>query len=802
MDKKNRKDNKNKSVKTHNGLLITVSIAFIVLIVVVLLSGSGTDDPKEVPFNEFTEMAEAGKVKSVQIELGYGENFTFEDVDGNLYVTENPKNSGFKRELLEYGIEVYEISSISWVNVILTILQYGLIVVFFIWMVRRMMPQTKTASVVSEVPRVGFDDVAGAQELKNDLKFVIEYLRNPMRFKEMGATLPKGIVLYGPPGTGKTLIAKAVAGSAGVPFFNVTGSDFVEMYVGLGASRVRNLFKQAREAAPCIVFIDEIDAVGGARGGNLSHSEANQTINALLSELDGFNGSEGVLVIAATNRLEDLDPALIRPGRFDRQLAVPLPEKEDRMAILKVHRRNKKFAKNIDWEEIAATTVGFSGAALASMLNEAAFIAASNKANEISKADIDRAFYKILMKGDQKNDQSKRDIDELTVCSYHEAGHAIATRLYTNDRVPKVTIISSTSGAGGVTFRTPTEKGLISKKYLEGVVKVMYAGRAAEEVFFNDKDRITTGAASDISKASMILRDYISVYGMSDDLGLVNMNALGNANAGLVAQKATELAKRLYSEVVKDLTEHRELLDDFANTLLKEESLGEAEIEAIFGRYGLSEGGNELRTAQAEANCGIEAQKNSEHTEEKHSEPAEPIRDETQENVSSEPADSVNSSLGFQMFSAYIHELNKISGDVPACKHQIASEYIRIKEGMTEEWIDIHADSMDPNSPIVGFLIVGINGNCHPEADVFIEEAYIRPEYRHLGHMRKAIARLIKERPGKYCFFVLHQNALAKKVWPSIFDTLGYEPYPLEGNPMPERCELHGFSPKKDGATE
>lgn len=581
--------NKSKNNKKHR-VVIILQICLLLLVVIwiaVMAKGCGSDTPeiKDVTFNEFMAMAQEGQIKQVEIGLGYSNEFTFEDVNGTLYKTDNPKSSNFKRELLEYNIEVVETNSTSVLSIILTLLQYIGLPIILIIMLKRMMPQTDKDDLVKEVPNITFDDVAGAGELKNDLKYVIDYLKDSSSYQKLGAKMPKGIILYGPPGTGKTLIAKAIAGTADVPFFSASGSDFVEMYVGLGAKRVRNLFKKAREAAPCIVFIDEIDAVGTSRNSAASHSENNQTINALLNELDGFNGSEGILIVAATNRLDQLDPALIRPGRFDKQLAVPLPEKNDRLEILKVHAKNKSFEDDIVWDEIAATTVGFSGAAIASMLNEAAFIAASQKREKISQDDIDRAIYKILMKGDQKEDQSTRSKEELTICAYHEAGHAIATRLYTNDRVPKVTIISSTSGAGGVTFRTPQEKSLLSKKYVEGCIKMMYAGRAAEEIYFGDEDMITTGASSDIKQATNLIKDYIGVYGMSDQYGLINMDSFNNINQKELINKASEIAKLLYSATKSDLEQHRELLDHFAKELLEKESLHEAEIESIFSRF-------------------------------------------------------------------------------------------------------------------------------------------------------------------------------------------------------------------------
>lgn len=585
-DKNNSKKKKNTLNKKVSKKLIVIAIVsqliLLASIYFVISMQHKEDKPEEIPFTEFAEMLEAGQVESVEIGVGYLDTFTFKDADGKVYETQNPKSLNFKRELLDYGVEVTELHESSLLGLILTIMEFALMFGFLFFMMKRLIPNTESADPVKETPSVTFDDVAGAKELKSDLSFVIDYMKHPEAYKKLGARLPKGIILYGPPGTGKTLTAKAIAGTAGVPFFSASGSDFVEMYVGLGAKRVRSLFKKAREASPCIVFIDEIDAVGGSRNSASSHSELNQTINALLNELDGFNGSEGILVVAATNRLEDLDPALVRPGRFDKQLAVPLPERDDRKEILKVHSKNKIFSSDVNWDEIAETTVGFSGASIEALLNEAAFIAASNKRDEITGADIDRAMYKLLMKGDQKSSSNKRDKEELRICAYHEAGHVVATKLLTKDRVPKVTIISSTSGAGGVTFRTPKEMSLHSKKYLENIVKIMYAGRAAEEIYFGNKDNITTGASSDIKNATEIIKEYIGTYGMSDEYGLINLQSFQNVSQENLIAKSSEMAKRLYSEVLDLLKDNSFVLAKLANELLKKESLCESEIEEMF----------------------------------------------------------------------------------------------------------------------------------------------------------------------------------------------------------------------------
>lgn len=429
-----------------------------------------------------------------------------------------------------------------------------------------------------DVPDVSFDDVQGCEELKENVQGIVSCLKNPEKLKNMGARMPKGIVLYGPPGTGKTLTAKAIAGTAGVPFFSASGSDFVELYVGVGAKRVRELYKIARANAPCIVFIDEIDAVGGKRG-DLTNSERDQTINALLTELDGFDGGEGVLTICATNRIDMLDPALIRAGRFDLHLAVPLPDKNDRLSILKKHAENKVFKEDVDFENLAAKTIEFSGADLEALLNEAALNAIKFDKEEISNEDIEEAFFKIVMKGNKKKYQGDNYSEEAKVIAWHEAGHTLATRLLTKDKVLSVTIIGSTSGAGGVTFRNPEETMLKSKKYLRDSVKIMYAGRAAEEIYFNDNDKITTGASQDIRQATEILKEYLAFYGMGD-MGMIDISQF-QRDYSEVVYEASEMSKKLYEETLNLLRSNADILEKLVDELLIKETLTEKEIEMI-----------------------------------------------------------------------------------------------------------------------------------------------------------------------------------------------------------------------------
>ena len=430
--------------------------------------------------------------------------------------------------------------------------------------------------VMTERPKVTFDDVSGCDELKASVKNDIECLKNPSLLTEMGARMPKGIVLYGPPGTGKTLIAKAIAGSAGVNFISASGSDFIEMYVGVGAQRIRKLYDKARKCAPCIVFIDEIDAIGGQRG-MAQNSERDQTINALLTELDGFGGKEGILTICATNRLDMLDPALIRPGRFDKQLAVPLPDRKGRFEILSKYAKNKKLTEDVSIDNLAEKTIGFSGAELEAILTEAALIAISKKQKYINYADVEDAFFQVVMKGNKK--KNDKEASDYKLIAYHEAGHALATKLLTDDDVPTVTIVGSTSGAGGVTFRSPKEKVVQSKKYLRNLIKVMYAGRAAESIYLEDDDEITTGASQDIKQATNLIKNYIGTYGMGQN-GMLALDQFNNSDE-VTLEEASKMANKLYGETVQLLGENRSLLDAIAARLIEKESINGEELDSI-----------------------------------------------------------------------------------------------------------------------------------------------------------------------------------------------------------------------------
>ena len=432
---------------------------------------------------------------------------------------------------------------------------------------------------------IRFSDVAGEDEAKESLQEIVTYLKNPGMYKDIGATMPKGILLVGPPGTGKTMLAKAVAGESNVPFFSISGSEFVELFVGMGASKVRDLFKQAKEKAPCIVFIDEIDAIGGKRnasgmGGN---DEREQTLNQLLTEMDGFEGNSGVIILAATNRPENLDPALLRPGRFDRRVPVELPDLQGREDILKVHAKKVKTDGNIDFSMIARMASGASGAELANIVNEAALKAVRERRNCVTQKDLEDSI-EVVFAGYQKKNAILSDEEKKTV-SYHEVGHALVAALQTHSApVQKITIIPRTSGALGYTMQV--EEGnhyLYTKEELENRIATFTGGRAAEEVVFG---RITTGASNDIEQATKIARAMISQYGMSDDFDMVAMESINNkylggdaslacsdTTASQIDQQVVALIKKQHDKAKKLLEDHREDLDRIANYLYEKETI-------------------------------------------------------------------------------------------------------------------------------------------------------------------------------------------------------------------------------------
>ena len=465
----------------------------------------------------------------------------------------------------------------------------------------------KSTAKLSTKPKFKFKDVAGLKEEKEEVEEMIDFLRNPKKFKVMGARIPKGFLLVGPPGTGKTLLAKAVAGEAGVPFFYMSGSDFLELYVGVGASRVRDLFKEAKKAAPCLIFIDEIDTIGRRRGsGNGGgHDEREQTLNQLLSEMDGFEDNEGVIVIGATNRVDVLDPALLRAGRFDRQVTVDLPNKDERFDILKVHAKNKVLAKEVDLKNIAARTPGFSGADLENVLNEGALLAVRRNKDQITMLEIDEATDRVIG-GPSKNSKKYTD-HEKKVVAYHEAGHAvIGIKLKDAEQVHKITIIPR-GDAGGYTLMLPKEEKYLATKneLLERIVG-LFGGRASEEIYFED---VTTGAHNDFEKATKIARSIVTEYGMSK-LGPVQYEHRSSGYylgeearvknysdhvALEIDQEVQKILQECYEKAKKIIKENDKLLKLLANTLLDKETLNKEEIDSLVETGKLPEENTELK---------------------------------------------------------------------------------------------------------------------------------------------------------------------------------------------------------------
>lgn len=582
--------NKGNNTKTIKIIRWTLGIMLMVLMAVGIFNGKAiiqkfkNNTPKEVKYEEFLKMADKKNVKKI-VWSEKKDAFTFYDKAEKPYSTENPKYEDFKKDMLEKGIEVKEIGGLSnYETPIMIIVQLAMYGVFFGLLFKTSgigagLSDRKEKDAKSDVK---FSDVAGLEEVKEDLMTVVDFLKNPNEYKEAGAEIPKGVLLYGPPGTGKTLLAKAVAGEAGVKFKAVSGSDFDEKYVGVGASKMRKLFDDAKNNAPCIIFIDEIDSMGGRR-----HSKQNsydrQTLNTLLSEMDGFDGSGGVVVIAATNRIEDLDPALTRPGRFDNHFAVSLPATaKERKIIINLYAGNKKFADDVDMESFAKETMGSSPATIKTVLNEAAIIATRKNKGIITREILDEAWMKQLMEGHLKKNGEK---DNVELVAWHEAGHALAGLLMGQD-LTKASIIPSTSGAGGATFITPRKLGLFTVKELREQVVMLYSGRNAEAVLAekNGEDLgVTTGASNDIEKATGIIKKMITEYGMNENFGLLNLEEL-EIKPDVIAKEAVSLSKELCSESYNLMMDNADTLKKIAEALIEKETLTGEEIRKIAGK--------------------------------------------------------------------------------------------------------------------------------------------------------------------------------------------------------------------------
>ncbi len=577
-----------------------------------LLPKMAEQQVKEVDYGTFMTMTENGQIGSVQIE---DNKILFSNKDGSkLYKTGVVNDPDLVNRLHASGAEfnsriVEEMSPMtnflmSWVLPILIFFALGQ------YLSRKMMDKAgggagsmmfnmgkSNAKVyVKSSDGIKFSDVEGVDEAEENLQEIVEYLHDPKKYQDIGASMPKGVLLVGPPGTGKTMLAKAVAGEADVPFFSMSGSEFVEMFVGMGASKVRDLFRQAKEKAPCIVFIDEIDAIGQKRNsGNFGgNDEREQTLNQLLTEMDGFEGNSGVIILAATNRPESLDPALTRPGRFDRRVPVELPDLQGREAILKVHAKKIKVEEGIDYGAIARMASGASGAELANIVNEAALRAIRDGRNAASQTDFEESI-EVVIAGYQKKNSILTD-QEKKIVAYHEIGHALVAAKQTNSApVQKITIIPRTSGALGYTLQV--EEGnhyLMNKEELENKIATLTGGRAAEEVVFGS---VTTGASNDIEQATKLARAMITRYGMSEDFDMVAMETVQNQYLGgdtslacsaetqaKIDEKVVELVKEQHAKAVKILTENREKLDELADFLYEKETITGAEFMDILNK--------------------------------------------------------------------------------------------------------------------------------------------------------------------------------------------------------------------------
>ena len=607
MDNQNGNKDNNKNNKQGFSFVILITM-LTALLVFAMYQFQGVDSDQEITYNKFLKMIDEKKVEKVEIKsdriLITAKKESGDKVNKEYYtgrMNDDQLVEKLEKAKIDFNQEVPDTTSAIVAQYAMNIIPLVIFIALIVWMTRKMskgggmmgIGKSNAKMYVEKQTGVTFKDVAGQDEAKESLQEVVDFLHNPGKYTSVGAKLPKGALLGGPPGTGKTLLAKAVAGEAKVPFFSLSGSAFVEMYVGVGASRVRDLFKQAQQMAPCIIFIDEIDAIGKSRdtqmGGN---DEREQTLNQLLAEMDGFESNKGLVLLAATNRPEMLDPALLRPGRFDRRIIVERPDLKGRVEVLKVHSKDVKMDETVDLEAIALATSGAVGSDLANMINEAAINAVKNGRNAVSQADLFEAVEVVLV-GKEKKDRVMNQ-EERKIVSYHEVGHALVSALQKDSEpVQKITIVPRTMGALGYVMQTPEEeKFLNTKKELQAMLVGMLGGRAAEEIVF---DTVTTGASNDIEKATSVARAMITQYGMSEKFGLIGLESVqnryldgrpvmncGQETASEIDHEVMKMLKEAYEEAKKLLSEHRESLDKIAAFLIEKETITGKEFMKIF----------------------------------------------------------------------------------------------------------------------------------------------------------------------------------------------------------------------------
>ena len=592
-------DNNNNNNKLYYTIIATVVLILAIIVGIVFLnSNNNEEDSKEIAYTDLITKISENAVEKVEMTVGSTSIKVKLKNDEEEKHAIIPSTQAFielvQQKKLEEGISIELIQKPTSIllrisDTLFSLLPTIMIVILFVlvFKMQGLGDKGKVYDAESEKTGITFKDVAGLDEEKTELMEIVDFLKHPKRYKEMGAKIPKGILLYGKPGTGKTLIAKAIAGEAGVPFISMSGSEFIEMFAGLGASRVRKLFEKAKRISPCIVFIDEIDAIGSRRtGGSGAESENNQTLNQLLVEMDGFGTDETVIVLAATNRPEMLDKALLRPGRFDRQITIAAPDAKGREEILKIHSEKKPLGEDIDLKEIATNTAGFTGAELANVLNEAAIIATTRNHEKIVMDDLEEAVKKVTV-GLQKNSRVISEKDKK-LTAYHEAGHAIVSRyLETQQNIKEVSIIPRGLAGGYTMYKTNEDKYYISKTEMEEKLIALLGGRAAEKIALDD---ISTGASNDIEVATELAKDMVKKYGMSDRVGPINLEkneqyelqAFGNNIEDIIGVEVKTLIDTAYQKAQEMILAHMDKLHAVAQKLLEKETISEAEFEEIF----------------------------------------------------------------------------------------------------------------------------------------------------------------------------------------------------------------------------
>ena len=594
---------KNQNKKNDKKILISSIILGVILVIMVgismyFVSKNQNQDDKTLAYTDLIKEISYGNVEKIEMSVGSTSvKVKMKNVDEEkksivpnteafIGLVQQKVAEGNEIELIQKPKSTLVVLSTALLSLLPTIVIVALFVMIF-----KMQGLGEKGQVYDDTERktkIKFKDVAGLDEEKEELIEIVDFLKKPEKFSKMGAKIPKGVLLYGKPGTGKTLIAKAIAGEADVPFISMSGSEFIEMFAGLGASRVRKLFERARKLSPCIVFIDEIDAIGARRTSNSgAETENNQTLNQLLVEMDGFSSEETIIVLAATNRPEMLDKALLRPGRFDRQITIPVPDLKGRLEILKIHAEDKKLSDDVNLESIAEDTAGFTGAELANILNEAAIIATINKHDEIENSDIEEAVKKVTVGLEKKTRVYSEKDKKLT--AYHEAGHAVVSRyLPTQTDVKEVSIIPRGVAGGYTMYKSDEDKYYISKTEMKEKLIALLGGRAAEKLVLDD---ISTGASNDIEVATRIAREMVTKYGMSDNLGPIDfqgkeqndMFVFGENIGDKIGAEVKSLIDEAYNNAQKLLIEHRDKLDAIAQTLLAQEKINEQEFKEIFG---------------------------------------------------------------------------------------------------------------------------------------------------------------------------------------------------------------------------